>query len=104
MNLLLLPLVSALLAFLAGLLPALRFAPPPLPFAGLSILLLLVAAALVRGESLARREPLLRGVVLLAIGAAGAGLGAGAAQDVAEDCRARLSDRAHITVRGTLAA
>ncbi|MGI9181163.1 MAG: DNA internalization-related competence protein ComEC/Rec2 [Longimicrobiaceae bacterium] len=104
MNLLLLPLVAALLAFLTGLLPALRFAPPPLPFAGLSILLLLVAAFLTRSETYANRERLLRGVVLLAIGAAGAGLGAGAARVAADDCRALLPDRARITVHGTLAA
>lgn len=104
MNPLLLPLVTALLAFLAGLVSALRFSPPSLPLAALSVLLLVGSSRFTRAGSPAYRELLHRGALLLALVAAGGALGAGAAREAAADCRTLLPDGTRLTVRGVLAA
>lgn len=104
MNLLLLPLVTALLAFLAGLLPALRFGPPPFLFVAGSILFLVAAAHLARSERLSRSEWTVRGALLLALACGGGALGAGAHHQAGTDCRSLLPDGTPLTVRGTLAA
>ena len=94
------PLVLALLAFLAGLLPALRFAPPPLPFV-CAALVLLVAPILwdpVRSARILTPELLL----FAAFAAAGAGLGA--ARLRIPDCREHIPDRAAVRVDGLLGA
>lgn len=97
------PLVAALLAFVAGLLPALRFsfATPPFLIAGL--------AALVAAHLNARRSGSIRAaspelLLLCAFGAAGAGLGSLAARDVALDCRGHIPDGTRLRVQGVLGA
>lgn len=96
MALLSLPLVVAFLSFLAGLLPALRFAVPGwLPLAGAVAALL--AAALLRERSG-------RIALFVAIGLAGAALGAREREAVAGDCRARIPDGTPVEVWGTMAA
>lgn len=96
------PLVAALLAFLGGLLPALRAAPPPLP--------LLVAALGASGVALlGSRRTGLRSrpaeiVLLVAFAASGGALGALSARGAATDCRALLADARPVRVSGVLAA
>ncbi len=96
------PLVAALFAFLAGLLPALRFAPSPPPLLALGVLTSL-AALLLRAPARprARASELL---LLLALASAGGALGAQAARDAADDCRVQLADASRVRVRGVLAA
>lgn len=97
------PLVAALLALLAGLLPALRFAPDPRPLllAGLAAAL----AVLVLPHLRALRDPRLTHLLLLcAFGLSGAALGSLGARRASEDCRRSLPDQARVRVEGVLAA
>lgn len=97
------PLVVALLSFLAGLLPALRFAPDPL----LTLLVLsVVTLALVFG--CLRPEPVFQAFrqtliwpLLVCVGGV---TGALAAADAGADCRALLEDGQPLVARGTLGA
>ncbi len=98
------PLVLALLAFLAGLLPALRFSLHPLPFvvAGLitSAFALAIAARATDRRSAAGQLLLL----LMAFSAAGAAAGGVGARRAAADCRFAIPTGATLKVEGTLEA
>ncbi|HEX2093288.1 MAG TPA: ComEC/Rec2 family competence protein, partial [Longimicrobiaceae bacterium] len=103
MNYLTLPLVLAFFAFLAGLLPGLRFGGPPLLFAAGAVLTL-VAGAL-SGRAPATSHPSRASVaLLLTFALVGAALGAGGHHGALGDCRARIPDGMALTVRGVLAA
>lgn len=95
------PLGLALLAFLAGLLPALRLAPDPLP-------LLVLAAVAAAGGALALRRGGTPGAALAAVvvafAGAGAAAGAFAAHGAATDCRGWVPDGATVRVTGVLGA
>jgi competence protein ComEC len=98
------PLVLALLAFLAGLLPALRFALPPLPFLIVTLLAAAVATHRVERRRRNRRPGVDDGLLLIAflsVGAAAGGLGAARA---AGDCRLAIPGGAELTVSGALEA
>lgn len=104
MNRLRLPLVTAFLAFLGGILCGLRvpFAPPSSALAALPILAGLLIHRGVTGAAPGRR--LAEGALLAALACAGAGSGAQARIDASTDCRAALADGAPLVVRGTLGA
>jgi competence protein ComEC len=96
------PLVLAFLAFLAGLLPGLRYGVTPL-----APLLAASALILASGLSTAARGPrrhLPRVALLSAFALIGLALGAGAARSVDTDCRRLFADGAELRVRGLLAA
>jgi ComEC/Rec2-related protein len=96
--------VLALLAFLAGLLPALRFALPPLPFLIVTLLAAAVATHRVERRRRNRRPGVDDGLLLIAflsVGAAAGGLGAARA---AGDCRLAIPGGAEVTVSGALEA
>ena len=88
------PLVAATLALLAGLLPALRFAPPPLALFAATVTTLLWARLSTRPTA----------PILLSFTFAGALLGTAGARDAATDCRRALPDGARVTVAGVLGA
>ncbi|MEX2583793.1 MAG: DNA internalization-related competence protein ComEC/Rec2 [Gemmatimonadota bacterium] len=96
------PLVVALLAYLAGLLTALRFALPATPLVLLSGAIL-VALLISRGGAAVRRLPN-DALLLVLFAASGAVAGTFARQQTVADCRAGLADGQHISVAGTLAA
>jgi competence protein ComEC len=98
------PLVLALLCFLAGLLPALRFAPSPLPFALVSLLLAVAAVHFSLRRSDAARSGLTFRLVLSAFAVAGAAAGAMAAGRAAGDCRALVPAGAQVRASGLLEA
>jgi competence protein ComEC len=103
-SLLALPVVRALLALLAGLLPGLRLGGSPFLLACASAAVVLGVAAWPRvtGNRLPR-EAVRRGV-LVGLALAGAGLGAQARRDTAADCRARMADGQRLELRGVLGA
>ncbi|HEX6926167.1 MAG TPA: DNA internalization-related competence protein ComEC/Rec2 [Longimicrobiaceae bacterium] len=94
------PLVVVVLVFLAGLLPALRFAPPALPL-WLSTAAILLACW--------RQTPRPSGgkdlhELLLVAAFAGAGASLGALRAASSDCRLSLPDQAKVEVEGVLGA
>jgi competence protein ComEC len=95
------PLVLALLAFLAGLILALRFAPPPLLFLPFVLGALYGAISSSGRTTFVARPGLL---LLVALGAAGALAGSGAARSAASDCRATLPRGERVVVSGVLGA
>jgi competence protein ComEC len=98
------PLVSACLAFLAGLLFGLRVEAVP-PATALAAVLAVAAVALHRpltGMALSRRAT--HAALLAALALAGAGDAALARTDAARDCRSTLADGARLSLSGTLAA
>ncbi|HSU12837.1 DNA internalization-related competence protein ComEC/Rec2 [Longimicrobium sp.] len=98
------PLVSAFLAFLGGLLLGLRVEMVPAS-AALAAVLVLAAAALhrpVTGMAMPRRAT--HAALLAALALAGAGDAALARSDAAGDCRSTLADGAALSVTGALAA
>lgn len=99
-----LPLVSAFLAFLAGLLFGIR-AEWVTGGIALAAAPLLLAPSLHRRWTGARMQAnTIRVLLLAAMAAAGAGHGAGARIRAEGDCRAHLADGAELTVRGALGA
>ncbi|MBA2668925.1 MAG: DNA internalization-related competence protein ComEC/Rec2 [Gemmatimonadetes bacterium] len=98
------PLVLALLSFLAGLLPALRFAPPPLPFVFVSLLLAAAAIHFTLERSAADRRGFAIWIVLSAFAFAGAAAGAMAAGRAASDCRFAVPAGAEVRASGMLEA
>ena len=94
------PLVAAVLALLLGILGALRFTTPPLPFALLSVVLLTAAAYRLR-PALSRDHgtDILLAAVFVAVGAL---LGSAAAP--ASDCRHSIPDGTRVRVEGLLGA
>ena len=99
-----LPLVSAFLAFLAGLLFGLRVdaATPAIALAALPVLAGLVLHRRMMGSAPTQRTVQIALWISLAL--AGAGHGAGGRLDAAADCRARLEDGTKLTARGALGA
>ncbi|HET8655853.1 MAG TPA: DNA internalization-related competence protein ComEC/Rec2 [Longimicrobiaceae bacterium] len=95
------PLVLATLAFLLGLLPALRFAPRPLPLAAVAVAAVFFLPALRRTRHAARAQAV---DLLFAVALAAAALGAEAARSAASDCRAHLPDGARVIADGRLAS
>ncbi|MDQ3556105.1 MAG: ComEC/Rec2 family competence protein, partial [Gemmatimonadota bacterium] len=92
------PLVAAVLALGAGLLPGLRFGGPvPLLALGAAVV---AAASLFRGRSARWGAP----AILASFAMMGAALGADARRGAATDCRARFADDAGMQLRGVLAA
>ncbi|HEX2205150.1 MAG TPA: DNA internalization-related competence protein ComEC/Rec2 [Longimicrobium sp.] len=104
MHALRLPLVAALLAFLAGLLFGLRVpaATPALALAAAPILLAVVLHRPLVGTPLTPRTA--EFLLLAALAFAGAGHGAAGRLDARADCRATLEDGTGLVVRGALAA
>jgi competence protein ComEC len=94
------PLVLALFAFLAGLLPALRLTPPPAPL----LLAALAALALATHNRGIRSERNQLAGVLCAFLLAGAACGSWGARRATADCHTRLRDGAGVRVRGVLGA
>lgn len=95
------PLGISLLAFLAGLLPALRLTPEPLPFVALA--LALAAAALAGWRQ--RHGPAAGAAVILAgLAAAGAAAGGYAAVASERDCRVWIPDGITLRAEGVLGA
>lgn len=94
------PLVVAFLAFLAGLLPALRFSPPPFPF--LLVATAALAAAAVLATAPHRPDRLIEMLIVAAFTATGGAFGA--ARAVAPDCRLQIPDGAVVRVVGLLGA
>ncbi|MQA89853.1 MAG: DNA internalization-related competence protein ComEC/Rec2 [Gemmatimonas sp.] len=94
------PLVAALLSYLAGLLPTLRFSPP------LSVALGVLLAGLVAAFLIGRapRGGTASWPILLAFGACGASVGTLAAREVEQDCRSQFRDGEPISVVGLLGA
>jgi competence protein ComEC len=99
-----LPLVSAVLAFLAGLLMGLRAEWVTGGTALVAVPLLLAPWMHRRLIGQALRGETVRGLLLAAFAIVGAGQGAEARLRSERDCRARLADGAEITIRGALAA
>ncbi|HEX8693255.1 MAG TPA: DNA internalization-related competence protein ComEC/Rec2 [Longimicrobium sp.] len=99
-----LPLVTAFLAFLAGLLCGLRVegVAPGTAWLALPLLLAPLAHARLVGEKLKPRA--VEALLLAALALAGAGHGAGGRLAAAEDCRATLADGTRLAVRGALGA
>lgn len=98
--LLALPLVSAAVAFVAGVAAGLRAAPAPLPVWLLALVLLLCGGYL----WLRAHAPEGRWVVLAGFLALGAASGSDAALRAGSDCRAALPDGARLRVHGHLEA
>ncbi len=104
MNQLRRPLVVALFAFLAGLLPALRFAPRPI-LPGLAVLFVLVATLVAISRSRSSRSPESERVLLSLLLAATGGLAGSLTRvDADADCRAFLADDQRLVARGALGA
>lgn len=99
-----LPLVSAFLAFLAGLLFGLRieWVTGGIAIAAVPLLLAPWLHRRLLGARLTPRA--VRALLLLAMAMAGAGHGAGGRLRAERDCRAALADGAEVTVRGALGA
>jgi competence protein ComEC len=99
-----LPILRALLALLAGLLPCLRLGGSPMLLACASAVVVAGVAAWPRvsGDHLSATT-VGRGI-LVSLALAGAGLGAQARRDTAADCRARLLDGQRLELRGVLGA
>jgi competence protein ComEC len=104
MNGLALPLCSAFLAFLGGLLSGLRIplTPPWIAFGAAPLLLGLVVHRRVLGEKPSAGT--VRAAILAAMALAGAGHGAGGRLGAARDCRAVLDDGVEMRMEGALAA
>lgn len=98
------PLVVACFAFLLGLVPALRFAPPVLPLLVLAGFCLLFFVFLPRTDPPSERSALPYLAILGSLAFTGAALGAGARAEVGADCRSWIPDNTELTVRGVLAA
>lgn len=96
------PLVAAVLAFLAGLLPALRFAPPPFVALVTAAMVVSIVLTNVHRASNPAASPAGRLLLPLAFIVAGAALGAARAAE--PDCRTALPDRLEIGVVGILGA
>lgn len=97
------PLVAALLAFLAGLLPALRYVPPAPPLlVAFAVLLAVCALSAVPGRGRRRAAP--PHLLLAVFAACGLVVGALAARDARLDCRATLPDDLALRVTGVLTA
>jgi len=97
------PLVVALLAFLAGLLLALRFETPVL--LPVAVLLTSLVAVTFTDSKMSRAGVLWRGrSLLILLAGSGATVGALAKSDAILDCRASFQDDASLEIRGTLAA
>lgn len=94
------PLVVAVLAFLTGILAALRAAVSPLP--SLFLATFLLVAAYTRLRTATGRDP--RADLLLAAAFAAAGAALAGAADPAGDCRARIPAGARVQVEGLLGA
>jgi competence protein ComEC len=99
-----LPLVSAVLAFIAGLLCGLRVEWVTGGIALAAVPLLLAPWAYRRWIGQPIRGETVRLLLLGAMGLAGAGHGAGARDRVEGDCRAHFADGVELTVRGALGA
>ncbi|HEU0051690.1 MAG TPA: ComEC/Rec2 family competence protein, partial [Longimicrobium sp.] len=99
-----LPLCSAFLAFLGGLLFGLRvpIAAPWIAFGAAPILLSLVFHQRLTGEKL--RAETIRLLLLAAMALAGVGHGAGGRLGAASDCRTALRDGTAVRIGGALAA
>lgn len=96
------PLVAAVLVFLAGLLPGLRWGPDPVPWLALAALTAgLPWLAPQHGEAVARGRAR-AGLVLVSLAFAGIALGSGARQRAQTDCRTLLPFGDRIEVRGAL--
>ncbi|HEX2188215.1 MAG TPA: ComEC/Rec2 family competence protein, partial [Longimicrobiaceae bacterium] len=103
MHYLSLPLVLACFAFLAGLLPGLRFGGPPLvPALGAAVALL--AAYAHAPQRVGPRDRFVPAALLAAFVLAGAALGAGGRRGVEADCRLLVPEGARLVMRGVLAA
>jgi competence protein ComEC len=98
------PLVAAFLAFLAGLLPALRFGPPPTPLLFVSLSSIAIAAFFARGTPRRSRHTLAQAALLGSFGFVGAALGAAGRSAIEADCRTWMEDGSAVSVRGVLAA
>jgi competence protein ComEC len=99
-----LPLVSAFLAFLAGLLFGLRveWVTGGTAIAAVPLLLAPWLHHRLFGQRLGGKT--MRGLLLAALALTGAGHGAGSRTRTEADCRARLPDGAELTLRGALGA
>lgn len=96
------PLVLTLFAFLAGLVSALRFTPPPIPLLLASIAVLALASFLPTSDPRVEKRQL--AAILLAFLLAGAARGSWGARRAAADCHLRIEDGALVRVRGVLGA
>ena len=92
------PLVAAVLALIAGMLPGLRFGGPEV------LLALAGAGAACAGLFLAKRTRGPGYALLAAFALCGAAYGANTHQTVAQDCRVLLPDDTRVRLRGVLAA
>ncbi|MBW3627882.1 MAG: DNA internalization-related competence protein ComEC/Rec2 [Gemmatimonadetes bacterium] len=101
MNPTLRPLVAATLALLLGLLPALRFAPPPPALLALTAVTILWAAVTHRDSSPSGASPF---PLLLCFASLGGLLGAAAVRQASEDCRNGIPDGTRVNVSGVLGA
>ncbi|CAN5843342.1 hypothetical protein BH23GEM3_BH23GEM3_24390 [soil metagenome] len=97
------PLVLAFLAFLAGLLPGLRWGAPPVLFA-LAAALLIGGILLWRDPSAPRSRRFRSAVVLIAFALAGGAFGGAGHGAAAADCRSTLPNGTQLHVRGVLTA
>jgi competence protein ComEC len=104
MQYLALPLVLALLALLAGLLPGLRFGGAPLVAAAGACVALAVAWVHARAPVQRPNGRIVPAALLAAFALSGAALGSGARGDLIADCRTRMADGTQLTVVGALAA
>lgn len=95
------PLGLALLAFLFGLLPALRLTPEPLPFVALTLVLTVAGLTGLRRRWGAAAESAL---LLAGFAAAGAAAGSFAAVAAERDCRGWIPDGATVRAVGVLGA
>jgi competence protein ComEC len=95
------PLVLALLALVAGLVPGLWYAPEPL-VPGLAAAVLVLLPLLAAGGRPGMGA--VRAALWAAFACVGLALGSMASRETASDCRVRLADRAELRVRGVLAA
>jgi competence protein ComEC len=100
----LLPIVQALFAFLAGLLPGLRLGGSPAALAACAAAAVLAPPARRWWSGHAPGPRAVRAALLLSLALAGAGLGAQGRAESAADCRARLADGARLELRGVLGA
>ncbi|MBV9774081.1 MAG: DNA internalization-related competence protein ComEC/Rec2 [Gemmatimonadetes bacterium] len=99
-----LPLVTAFLVFLTGLLPGLRFGGSVLLLGAGAVLVLAGGVVLGRERPRTTGGPSLPPALLVAFALAGAALGAGGNRAARDDCRARFPEGVRLTVRGVLGA
>lgn len=101
------PLVAALVAFLAGLIPSIRFGPDP-TFIGVGLALLVASRLLPRTDepgSSGHRRGFDRRITFVALFVlSGAFSGSLARQDSLSDCRRSFADDQQLEIRGRLAA